>query len=1575
MMKKYHVGIIMLIALVPILMLPLLEMTGMVTYVVNNTANRSLTIWHDGENRPFHYVDEDISFYANFTNITSNLTVDDGNCSIYFDASGTVMLENGDNISDFIYERNFSTAGEYDYNISCIKEGETVYLTASDTITVKSECGSGFNLYEEYNPTGNIYCDKLYLFLINDTNSGCNSGVPPFLRTCWDIFDNVTLYLPDNLSTSTGLNIVLDNSELLTREWADATCNSTRVYNIHTVFENSSGDCYLNKTLNLSETSIAPNLNLTYPNITNLIIGENGPFNITIENIGDDNATDVVIILDTSNETRATISVINNISSILVNGIDYIFFNITSFKGGNLSYLNHSIINYTNSYSTKYSLELKQVFSQNIHVNYDPIWVLDIPDLSLNTSYSSASSTVDLSTYFQDNDTYDNCSSVNWSLSGRRSDNVSVDLLTTINTMFEFLNCTLTTTINNNWTGRIDLNVTVIDTYNQNATTNMTIYVSNGTNDTCNGVDDDGDTDVDEDFVSDDCCAYSSCSNPLGYTICTNGTIICENSTRARTTSSSGGGSAATTEEEDEVEEEEEPLVEEEPEPEKPPVKEKPAQQSSESRMKELVLEELISNAFKIRRNIQVFGGRTKITESVRNLDLLARNLNLQMTIPKEIADNTDEVIQITPFEVVEYDPIIGFTTKIQSYKEESIEFALNKELTLDEVADIISQIIEDEEESERLKEEIRKKIEETSKVINLTQSYEIKGNKTTLTIDIDIDKTKGLVNVSIFQEIPKCLVEIINEQMIESENKDYEIINADPLIVWHFDNILDAEKIQYTIDAVADENCTDQLNALAVAKEIRQVMQGEKIDYYKLGIAVSIIPIIALIMIIFGLVTTKIKHRDEEVNKLTEYVRKLYRNGYGKYKIKDMLIKEGYHLGVIDECLHLHTVSKFHYWVHRLEIGFDEMILIALILLNILDFTEQLPGDIDYLKKIISWVLLAYLLFRSSITSVLFGERKKIIDLSLILIFFSFTFKNIIAYAKVATDEVDFVLHLYAYLVNNNIIFEKHVFIGGIIALLLISLYIALRTKIKEPSFLSTVHVKGDLPEGPLQILWRFIVVHLTLILFFVLIFNLMMEWLAIAVDALILVLTLLIMVFMIVKHHKKLTPARFMEDTSSAAEKFYERFVDLFHYKKTIYLGISGMLILHALTEVGNFIIPYFIGVHDAIYFGNFNMGHMPLFSWMEESLFSLQTAGFGIGLKFSVGYAYVMNIIALLLLFIIPAMIWFNYFKHRKLPVNEVPKFRMTSNHFVNSLMLGLFSGSLVMFFIKPVFTLKSLLGGESLAGVDILTHQIGLNMLNEVILVSVGVAILMFLIALFFERVMNYVMMPISYGFFGYYVFLFGKSIALYNLNEFSIKISLVPIIAVYTFMFGMLAVVLLYCGGFLINSYLYMPHWVKEIIRGVPLLGRLFEKHDYHHIHFYEKHDALKHDKEEETIKKYIYKSLESGHELFYVVEHLVDHNWPVELIEEAIEDVKHEDLFKTDVKKVMHYHHNKDNIHTLAEWINGMYKEHGMKDIIESALKFNWTEDDVILAFRILKGKLKIKEGDEEIIKYMYVVN
>ena len=122
---------------------------------------------------------------------------------------------------------------------------------------------------------------------------------------------------------------------------------------------------------------------------------------------------------------------------------------------------------------------------------------------------------------------------------------------------------------------------------------------------------------------------------------------------------------------------------------------------------------------------------------------------------------------------------------------------------------------------------------------------------------------------------------------------------------------------------------------------------------------------------------------------------------------------------------------------------------------------------------------------------------------------------------------------------------------IGGS-AILLLSFIAALRFPFKKPSLLCVLH-----PEGyPQHTFWyssrRFFLITFTLFGFFVIFFNLFMEWAAVAVDAPLLMVALLAYVFLVLIR-RRFSSEGLLFRLGAVGEEFYKKFIYLFHQKET--------------------------------------------------------------------------------------------------------------------------------------------------------------------------------------------------------------------------------------------------------------------------------------------------------------------------------------------------------------------------------------------------------------------------------------
>ena len=92
-------------------------------------------------------------------------------------------------------------------------------------------------------------------------------------------------------------------------------------------------------------------------------------------------------------------------------------------------------------------------------------------------------------------------------------------------------------------------------------------------------------------------------------------------------------------------------------------------------------------------------------------------------------------------------------------------------------------------------------------------------------------------------------------------------------------------------------------------------------------------------------------------------------------------------------------------------------------------------------------------------------------------------------------------------------------------------------------------------------------------------------MEWLAIAVDAPLLMVAIFVYI-LVVLIGKRFSTEGLLYRIAAVGEQFYNNFVHLFQRKETILLGISGMLVLHLVTDIANFIVPLLIAAISAAF-----------------------------------------------------------------------------------------------------------------------------------------------------------------------------------------------------------------------------------------------------------------------------------------------------------------------------------------------------------------------------------------------------
>jgi hypothetical protein len=1050
------------------------------------------------------------------------------------------------------------------------------------------------------------------------------------------------------------------------------------------------------------------------------------------------------------------------------------------------------------------------------------------------------------------------------------------------------------------------------------------------------------------------------------------------------------------------------------------------------------LIDEISATRVEHTRKAYVSNGRTQVIEKIKNIDLFnLDDVKITLEIPKTIIKNTDEIIQVTKFEVIEYDPKVKFYIgDIEPREERIIEYTLKKELTEEELKEVLFKIELKEVTNRDEREELFRK---TQEIVNITTTAEIDEAKgeTEFTLDIGLVDDSILYDAKIYTEIPKCLVEIIEEIMIESD-VEFDIVSRDPLIVWHFKKLTKGDQLKYIIKSIADEDCLNQAKTYAIAKHIvlleaELLSPKEQID----KILIPLLAILAIVGMLFFLsqYTLKRKHNTDVLSHIIKHTDKKYKNGFKETKIVDKLVLDGFSPKHVEDAINYHKKNSFMRFVNEHMFGGEVLFLSILIILNILDFFKFLPGDMEFLKKIISWSLLSYLLYEVSPMKVLFGDTKfkKFLDTSLLLLFFSLIFKLIVEFAKNAFNEAVYFRHILLLIAKYSIEATNISLYVGFIGLMLVSIFITFYIPIGKPSFyhvFTSIFGKHHIETKNvvLRKTAKFISVYLILLLFYITIYNFVFEWIAIAIDASIFMVAVIITLIMFIRreyhlliYHKikgmfKVKVGAGVEKIVSVADSFNIKFFHLLSYKKFIYLAVIGILMLHLVTEAGIFVIPYVTGATDPTYFSELGEGHMPILNFIgplqsllhkevTRSLLSIQIAGLNLLNSIPIILVYLMNIFAVLFLLINPLIIWLHMYKERHHPAHKVKPIK--SKLYV--LYQLLFVVSIAALLLTPIFKIgfasnkifgETEVGGDfgsSIRGIDIQTGLIeNYNMIFWVIGVSVLLGAAYFMFRKKYSKqitgtinTINLILIIsyLSMFYIDIYRFFVSTLGDLFNANIFFfVHFALFFVMSSLFYTIGILLLAL----ELFVRGEIYIPLFVirviKPLYRGLErFYHHLLPHHHLPHLIFYEHHIELEHGRKEEHLHKHISKiihhthddekllkrlvekGVEKGkHELYFIEEHLLEHNWPRDMVVKAINKAKKDPQLRKKLLKIRKHHHDRIILKKLAKLVQEWYdKGHSLEHIVIHAKKRGWTEEDV----REILPKLKLKKKDRILFK------
>jgi hypothetical protein len=267
------------------------------------------------------------------------------------------------------------------------------------------------------------------------------------------------------------------------------------------------------------------------------------------------------------------------------------------------------------------------------------------------------------------------------------------------------------------------------------------------------------------------------------------------------------------------------------------------------------------------------------------------------------------------------------------------------------------------------------------------------------------------------------------------------------------------------------------------------------------------------------------------------------------------------------------------------------QIYFLIFIILNLFDFFNALNYFFDFFKKLLSWGIIIYIFYIVSFTKISIGERIRTYDTSFLigfcLMILPKTFYLYLLNLYPQSIRLENFLFDPLFFFLRNYIDEQIIFI-----LLIIAIIICLITSISllnnrrplKNSLLGSFNIKDD---NYFHRIFEIMSLFLFSLLFGLIIFNFFMEWFAIAIDSIVLVLGLIYYIFLYIHNHGKGKISNYIRDVSNSGNEFYKSLMGYFSNKKTIFIGISFLLTLHLLVDIGVFLFPYILGTENALYF----------------------------------------------------------------------------------------------------------------------------------------------------------------------------------------------------------------------------------------------------------------------------------------------------------------------------------------------------------------------------------------------------
>lgn len=365
-----------------------------------------------------------------------------------------------------------------------------------------------------------------------------------------------------------------------------------------------------------------------------------------------------------------------------------------------------------------------------------------------------------------------------------------------------------------------------------------------------------------------------------------------------------------------------------------------------------------------------------------------------------------------------------------------------------------------------------------------------------------------------------------------------------------------------------------------------------------------------------------------------------------------------------------------------KLEFGVLELFIGALMIIGLIGYFASVPADLDWIDHTVSFILFSYLFYKLNITSILFGKTSKFANALIVIFYFSLFFKDIISYTALDAFKfkvIKFVDYFYLFFSNNLPLTNLISIYIGIIGLFLISIYLTKRIDISHPSLLYALYQKNINSS-----LIKFLSIFVLLLAFYYFVYNMILEWLEFTLDDPVVAAGIVFYIYSISKRYERFHANNFIFKIGDFSAKWYSRFVSLFHYKKTLPLAISGLLILHAVSDLGVFAYSLTFSKEN-FYLEVIGKEHKPFLDLFLEDIEKMPSS-----IILPLFFDYFLNALSLIIFLLIPIVVWARMFSRKEMHFNRVWLFFIFS--------------SIIAYILLPGYVMQPL-SEKTTRGVDI------------------------------------------------------------------------------------------------------------------------------------------------------------------------------------------------------------------------------------------------------------------------------